>query len=130
MRVGDVLAVGPVQRGGTDDPLVFSRVVVHHLLLESQTYTRNGNRNNCVVRTREGTLLLVRSFFAARGRAYARATRLKCADPFKFASKIRQLIPHEDAVFPVLDIVDGPLLTITRGTDLFLLDVLFSPEVS
>jgi len=130
MLIGDVLAVGPVQHGDPDDPLVFSRVVVHGLLLESQSYTRNGNRNNSVVRTREGQLLFVKNFFSVRGLVWARAVRLECREAFEFASRICQLSREDDVVVPVLDVVEGPLLTIARGLDLFLLDFSFSAEVS
>jgi hypothetical protein len=75
----------------------------------------------------------VKDSFAENGTVYAHVLRLEKGPRVALAPQISRLSCKEDAdilTIPVVDIVEGPLLALSRGSDLLLMDVVLSPEVS
>jgi hypothetical protein len=129
-RIGGVVAVGPVKLAGESERVTFSRVNVGHLRLESLSYLRNKNRNNSTIKTRDGSYYLVKGYFAEKDAVFAEVIRLELVARSDYAPQLSNFTPREEATISALDIVEGPLLVLARGSKMFFIDVVLSPEVN
>lgn len=97
------------------------------------SYKRNERRNNFTVVTKKG-LAVVESFVIVKERlgVYLRYLRESCSPgSFGLCPTITRYVIESDIVLTLADdIVGGPVMTVSRDEDLYLVDLPFSFEAS
>ena len=92
------------------------RAVINGVLVESLGYERNARRNNYTVELRGGHFGLVKEFFVATGRLWAKIDDLKEKENGKPCGTIKKyILAKNQRSVPVEDIVNGPLMAISCG---------------
>ena len=124
---GNVTAVGPFKSVG--DPMVCFRAIIKGVLVESLGYERNPNRNNYTVELRDGRFGLVREFFVVGKELQARIEDLTVKDQTS-GSITKYIVAGTQRTVPADDIVEGPLMTISCGDFISLIQHRPSPEAS
>lgn len=126
------IALGPFV--SSHGQLTSSRAIVGGILVESLAYKRNFRRNNFTVPTKKG-FAVVESFVIRKGgELYANLRYLRksrASESFNLCPSIQKFAidPNTEATF-VGEIIGGPLMTISRNGDLFLVDLPFSNEAN
>ena len=125
---GSATAVGPFKSGAEGEVVCF-RAVIKGVLIESLGYERNANRNNYTVELRDGLFGLVKEFFVVGGELQASIEDLAEKGP-TCGSITKYIVKGTRRTVPVGDFVEGPLLTISCGDVLSLIQHRPSPEAS
>jgi len=124
---GSVTAVGPFKSGSGQ--VVCFRAIIKGVLVESLGYERNPNRNNYTVELLDGRLALVKDFIVSGKELRARIEDLIVKDRTSdFITKY--ILAGTQRTVSVEDIVEGPLMTISCGSCISLIQHRPSPEAS
>ena len=100
----------------------FHRAIIGGHLLESTSYTRNSRRNNFSVRTSRG-LAIVEDFVAVKGILTAHVLFLQpVGAPSSICPTVRQYKTANRDQIAASDILEGPLDTVKRHQDYFVVD--------
>jgi hypothetical protein len=126
---GNATAVGPFRSEQNGQQTCF-RAVIKGILMESMGYERNALRNNYTVELNRSRYGLVKEFHIVQGRLFAEVLLLTRKLDSGCETIKKLVLTGDRQTVSVDDIVEGPLMTISCGEILSLIQLRPSPEAT